>query len=79
MGCGRSNEVKELIVIKKPKEGLERQSFFIMKDEKHLSDNYLVKNKLGEGSFGVVRRIIDRKSGEEKAVKVIKKVVRDKA
>lgn len=42
-----------------------------------MKDNYVIKNKLGEGQFGTVRRIIDKQSGEEKALKILGKNVKD--
>lgn len=49
------------------------QSYFIRENEKEVKENYVIKNKIGEGVFGVVRLIVDKNTGEEKALKLISK------
>jgi dual specificity tyrosine-phosphorylation-regulated kinase 1 len=45
---------------------------YIIEREEVLQDRYLLKNRIGKGSFGQVVRGIDRATGREVAVKIIK-------
>ena len=38
-----------------------------------MREAYVIKDKLGEGSFGEVCKCIHKKSGEKRAIKLIKK------
>ncbi|KAL4466496.1 hypothetical protein ABPG72_016637 [Tetrahymena utriculariae] len=79
MGCTSSNQVQNAQKIQNSKENqFQSHSYFIKENEKQIKDNYIIKNKLGEGSIGVVRRVIEKKTGEEKAMKVIPKNAQDK-
>lgn len=51
------------------------KSYFILESEKQVKDNYIISNKLGSGEVGEIRRIISRTSGEEKALKIIPKIL----
>lgn len=46
---------------------------FIQISERPITDYYEFKEKIGEGSFGNVYRAICKRSGEERAIKVLKK------
>lgn len=36
-------------------------------------EDFVVKNKIGAGTFGVILRVVDKKSQKEYALKIIKK------
>lgn len=73
MGCGSSRAVEVQPIEQKKGKHFTNQSYFIKENERQVKDNYIIKNKLGEGAFGTVRRIVDNRSGEEKAIKIISK------
>ena len=49
------------------------QICFVKKQNGKFSDNYEIKEQLGEGSYGKVCRCVNKISGFERAVKFIKK------
>lgn len=49
------------------------QISFVKKQQGKFTDNYELKEQLGQGSFGKVCRCIKKISGMERAVKIIKK------
>ena len=49
------------------------QITFVKKQAGRFSDNYQTHEQLGQGSFGKVCRCINKISGFERAVKIIKK------
>lgn len=52
---------------------MENKLNFVRKREGKLVDYYRVGKELGSGSFGEVRRVVHIETGEQRAVKVIKK------
>lgn len=81
MGCGNSNSIENVKVkesVSNKNKPFLNHSYFIMENEKQVKDNYIIKNKLGEGASGVVRRIVDKTTGEEKALKILPKLSANK-
>ena len=55
-----------------------KETWNIIKENTNkVTDNYLIKNKLGEGTFGTVKRVIDKTTKDEKALKIINKNIKD--